>query len=261
MNDSPARPPVHTAHRAKATDATDAADAADATFTELIAGAPAHYNQCTTRRFQMSMSRVDVPQEAPRITSWNTVVSYASYAEAQAAVDRLTADSFPVEELEIVGSGLRTVERVTGPMSWNRAVLSGAAGGAWIGIFIGILIGLFSSGGIWPGLIFGGLCIGAAWGAMFAVSARWYTRGVITTSPRCTPSWRPDTTSSRSTTWLIGRALRSGCSEPLGARRNKRRDAGLSAVQRHSPPTLGAASPGPFTCPNCPMMPPTKGAR
>jgi hypothetical protein len=125
----------------------------------------------------MSISRVDVPQDAPKITSWNTVVSYATYDEAQAAVDRLALENFPVDELEIVGSGLRSVERVTGPMTWNRAVLSGAAGGAWIGVFIGILISLFSSGGVWVELVFGGMGIGAAWGAMFVVSARWYTRG------------------------------------------------------------------------------------
>lgn len=125
----------------------------------------------------MSMSHVDVPQEAPRITSWNTVVSYATYGEAQAAIDSLVEREFPIAELEIVGSGLRTVERVTGPLTWNRAVFSGAVGGAWIGIFIGLLVSLFSSGGVWFGLVFGGLCIGAAWGAMFTVGARWYTRG------------------------------------------------------------------------------------
>jgi len=125
----------------------------------------------------MSLSQVNVPQQAPKVTSWNTVVSYAAYEEAQAAVDILVAKDFPVDELEIVGSGLRTVERVTGAMSWNRAVLSGAAGGAWIGLFIGILISLFSSGAIWFGLVLGGLCIGAAWGAMFNASARWYLRG------------------------------------------------------------------------------------
>lgn len=125
----------------------------------------------------MSASQNSIPQEAPRITAWNTVVSYASYAEAQTAVDHLVRSDFPPKELEIVGSGLRSVEQVTGRMSWSRAVASGAASGAWIGLFIGLLVGLFSSGAVWLGLIIGGLFIGAAWGAAFGLSARWIGAG------------------------------------------------------------------------------------
>lgn len=116
-------------------------------------------------------------QEAPRITAWNTVVSYASYSEARATVDRLTESGFPVEELEIVGSGLRSVERVTGPMTWNRAVVSAAATGAWIGLFIGFLVGMFTAGPSWLGLVLGGLLIGAVWGTAFGLAARWLNRG------------------------------------------------------------------------------------
>jgi hypothetical protein len=125
----------------------------------------------------MSMFGTMVPQEAPRVTAWNTVASYASYVEAQAAVDRLVVAKFKVQELEIVGSGLRTVERVTGPRNWNGTVLGGAAGGAWVGLFVGLLIGLFRSGAAWAGLELAGLFIGAAWGALLAIGARWSTRG------------------------------------------------------------------------------------
>ena len=125
----------------------------------------------------MPVSQASVPPEAARVTAWNTVVSYASYAEAQAAVDHLVRKDFPPTELEIVGSGLRSVEQVTGRMTWSRAVASGAAGGAWIGLFIGLLVGLFSRGAVWLGLIIGGLLIGAAWGAAFGLSARWLGAG------------------------------------------------------------------------------------
>lgn len=47
-------------------------------------------------------------------TAWNTVASYDDYAAAQAAVDRLSDEGFPVEHLDIIGSDLRLVERVTG---------------------------------------------------------------------------------------------------------------------------------------------------
>jgi hypothetical protein len=109
--------------------------------------------------------------------AWNTVASYTSYEEAQQAVDRLSDDQFPVENIEIVGSGLRLVERVTGRLTKARAAAAGAVTGAWFGLFIGLLVGLFTAGPAWIGLIFGGLLIGAAWGAVFGFAGHAATRG------------------------------------------------------------------------------------
>jgi len=109
--------------------------------------------------------------------AWNTVASYSSYEEAQAAVDRLSDEGFPVENLEIIGSGLRLVERVTGRLTTARAAAAGAASGAWFGLFIGLLVGLFTRGPVWIGLIIGGLLIGAAWGAVFGFVSHAATRG------------------------------------------------------------------------------------
>jgi hypothetical protein len=116
------------------------------------------------------------PQEL-RNTAWNTVASYATYLEAQNAVDLLAATNFPVDELEIVGSGLRSVEQVTGRMNWVRAVVGGAASGAWIGLFVGIVVGLFDTGSSWTGLVVGGLLIGAAWGTLYGLSVRYLSGG------------------------------------------------------------------------------------
>lgn len=102
----------------------------------------------------------------PRVTAWNTVASFATYAEAHEAVDRLAAAGFPVEEIEIVGSGLRTVERVTGRLKVGTVVLGGAGSGMWIGLFVGLVVGLFTVGPAWLGLIVGGMLIGAAFGAV-----------------------------------------------------------------------------------------------
>ncbi|GAB2590629.1 hypothetical protein GCM10027168_24690 [Streptomyces capparidis] len=99
--------------------------------------------------------------------AWNTVAGYDTYEEAQAAVDRLADDRYPVEHLDIVGSDLRLVEHVTGRMTVRRATAAGAASGAWFGLFIGLLVGLFTSGATWIGLILGGVLIGAVWGAVF----------------------------------------------------------------------------------------------
>ena len=54
------------------------------------------------------------PLLSPVSAAWNTVARFDDYQSAQRAVDRLSDDGFPVEKLDIVGSGLRLVERVTG---------------------------------------------------------------------------------------------------------------------------------------------------
>ena len=123
------------------------------------------------------MADFNPPRLDPVSMAWNTVASYSSYEEAQAAVDRLSDESFPVENLDIVGSDLRLVERVTGRLTTARAAAAGAASGAWFGLFIGLLVGLFTRGPTWIGLIIGGLLIGAAWGAVFGFASHAATQG------------------------------------------------------------------------------------
>ncbi|NBM20678.1 general stress protein [Streptomyces sp. GC420] len=103
----------------------------------------------------------------PISAAWNRVASYSSYAEAQAAVDYLSDEKFPVEHLDIIGTDLRLLEHVTGRLTRGRAAGAGAAGGAWFGLFIGLLVGLFTTGAAWVGLVLGGVLIGALWGAVF----------------------------------------------------------------------------------------------
>ena len=106
-----------------------------------------------------------------------TVASYATYAEAQRAVDALSDAGFPVESVSIVGHDVRLVERVTGRLTTARAAGAGALSGSWFGLFIGLLVGLFTTGPEWVGLVLGGLLIGAFWGAAFGFVAHWMTRG------------------------------------------------------------------------------------
>ena len=54
------------------------------------------------------------------------VGSYDSYERAQAAVDFLSDQKFPVENVTIIGSDLRQVERVTGRLTWGRVLAAGA---------------------------------------------------------------------------------------------------------------------------------------
>ena len=76
-------------------------------------------------------------------TGW-VVGSYPTYAQAQAAVDHLADEEFPVHEVTIVGVDLMQVERVTGRLTWPKVLLGGQATGAWLGLFIGLLLGIFT---------------------------------------------------------------------------------------------------------------------
>ena len=112
----------------------------------------------------------------PAFAAWNTVARFDDYEAAQRAVDQLSDDGFPVETLDIVGSDLHLVERVTGRLTKARAAGAGALSGAWMGLFIGILIGLFTTGA-WLGIIAAAVGIGALWGAVFGFAAQAATRG------------------------------------------------------------------------------------
>lgn len=69
---------------------------------------------------------------------------YDSYAQAQDTVDYLSNHQFPVQNVEIVGTGLRSIERVTGRLTRGKVALAGAVSGLWLGLLIGIAFALFS---------------------------------------------------------------------------------------------------------------------
>lgn len=109
---------------------------------------------------------------------YRLVASYREYPQAQRTVDYLSDSGFAVENLRVVGHGVTTVEAITGRMTTGRAVLAGAASGAWFGLFIGLLLGMFAIGTTWVVVIAAGLLIGAAWGAIFGfVGRHWAARG------------------------------------------------------------------------------------
>lgn len=99
------------------------------------------------------------------------------YAEAQRLVDRLSDEGFPVDNLTIVGYGLKSVEYITGRLTKGRAALQGVGGGAWFGLLVGLLIGLFAPIVAWFAVLFWSIVIGAVFGAVFGFVAHWSTRG------------------------------------------------------------------------------------
>ena len=113
----------------------------------------------------------------PISVAWNTVARFDDYQSAQRAVDRLSDDGFPVEKLDIVGSDLQLVERVTGRLTKARAAAAGAVSGLWAGLLIGILFGLFTTGHAWLVMVAAGIGLGVLWGAIFGFAAHLATRG------------------------------------------------------------------------------------
>jgi hypothetical protein len=105
----------------------------------------------------------------PTLPKGETVASFETYAEAQAAVDALAKASFPVKELAIVGTGLTSVERITGTLSWGRAAGAGALSGAWFGTFLGLLFFIFAPTGASLGILISAVLIGAGFGMIFSV--------------------------------------------------------------------------------------------
>jgi len=106
-----------------------------------------------------------------------TLREFSSYEEAQQLVDRLSDTGFPVEQVRIVGTGLRSVEQVTGRLTKGRAAAGGALTGAGFGLLIGLLFAVFVIGPFWLGVVLSSVIFGALWGAVIGFVAHWATRG------------------------------------------------------------------------------------
>ncbi len=72
---------------------------------------------------------------------------YDGYPQAQRVVDYLSDHEFPVQNVAIVGTELRSVERVIGRLTRGKVAAAGAVSGLWIGLFVGIAFALFSKQG------------------------------------------------------------------------------------------------------------------
>ena len=99
------------------------------------------------------------------------VGQYKHYEEAQAAVDFLSDQEFPVQNLLIVGTDLRSVERVTGRRTWGSVLAQGAVSGIGTGLFVGLMLFFFTGAeaGIGPVMLVGlllGVLIGTTTAAI-----------------------------------------------------------------------------------------------
>lgn len=85
-----------------------------------------------------------VPQSRLNLEYPMSLGVYDRYEEAQKAVDYLSDHEFPVENVLIVGTDLKQLERVTGRLTRSKVAAGGAVSGAWLGAFVGLIFALFA---------------------------------------------------------------------------------------------------------------------
>ena len=69
------------------------------------------------------------------------IANFKQYTDALAYVDNLIKHNFPAGSVAIVGSDLRTVERIRGKVTYSRLAIGGAVTGSWVGLAFGLVFG------------------------------------------------------------------------------------------------------------------------
>jgi len=102
---------------------------------------------------------------------------YNTYADAQKAVDYLADEKFEVQNLAIVGTDLKSVERVLGRKSWGTVLAQGVQSGVSTGLLVGIIFLVFSNPSSILALLLGSLALGIVLGMAFSAIAYAMSRG------------------------------------------------------------------------------------
>lgn len=102
---------------------------------------------------------------------------YDSYPDAQKVVDFLADAKFPVQNLAIVGTELRSVERVTGRRTWATVFGVGLQNGITTGLLVSMLMWFLQPGENFMLLLGYGLSMGLVVGVVISVVAHLMTRG------------------------------------------------------------------------------------
>lgn len=102
---------------------------------------------------------------------------FNTYADAQKAVDYLADERFPVQNLAIVGTELKSVERVLGRKSWSTVLSQGVSSGISTGLLVGLVMLIFAKPPSVALMLVTCLAIGIAIGLTFAAVGYAMTRG------------------------------------------------------------------------------------
>jgi hypothetical protein len=114
----------------------------------------------STQPNAMARSRAVLSLEYPM-----SLGRYDTYDKAQKAVDYLSDHEFPVQNVLIVGTDLKQLERVTGRLTRSRVAIGGLISGAWLGLFVGLIFSLLDPSGTG----FGGVIVTVLFGAVFGL--------------------------------------------------------------------------------------------
>ena len=102
---------------------------------------------------------------------------YSSYEDAQKAVDFLADQKFEVQNLAIVGTDLKSVERVLGRRNWGTVIAQGLQSGISTGLLVGLVMLIFTRPSSILLLLLVSLAIGVALGIGFNAAAYAMSRG------------------------------------------------------------------------------------
>jgi hypothetical protein len=102
---------------------------------------------------------------------------YGSYADAQKAVDFLADAKFEVQNLAIVGTDLKSVERVLGRRNWGTVITQGMQSGISTGLLVGLVVLIFTRPASILVLLLVSLAIGVLLGVGFNAAAYALSRG------------------------------------------------------------------------------------
>lgn len=72
------------------------------------------------------------------VPNGEAVAEFTEYGAAVDYVDQLIRHEFPAAMVAIVGSDLKSVERVRGRLSYGRVAIQGLISGSWIGLLISL---------------------------------------------------------------------------------------------------------------------------
>jgi hypothetical protein len=102
---------------------------------------------------------------------------FQTYEAAQKVVDYLSDKEFPVQNLCIVGTDLKSVERVTGRQTWRTVFSRGLQSGLSTGLMVALIMLLFNPDTNFWALLLGALGIGMVIGMVMSAIAYLTSRG------------------------------------------------------------------------------------
>lgn len=98
------------------------------------------------------------------------VASFKDYDAAQKAVSKLISSEIPAADIAIVGTALRSVEKVTGRLGYAQAAWSGAVNGVLLGLLFAAMLAIWTPG-VPISMFAGYLLVGIALGMLFRLIA------------------------------------------------------------------------------------------